>query len=265
MSAKNSNALTALVTGAAQGIGYELSRLFAQDGYRLILIARREEKLKETAAALEKEFSVEVKIVLKDLSRPQAAQEIYNQLKEENILVDVLVNNAGYGLHNAFYENTLADELSMIDLNIVSLVEMAKLFGADMVERGHGKILNIGSIAAYKPGPFSAIYYGTKAFVVKFSEALAGELQGTGVSVSVLCPGPTRTGFQRRSGSVGNKAAEMNMMPADVVAKIGYAAFKKGQVIIIPGLKNKVMALMFRFLPVSWSLSLVRTVQKTIK
>jgi len=189
---------TALITGASGGIGYELALLFARDQYDCVLVARSRDKLDELAARLESEFRVKTLVVAKDLSKPSTVDEIYEEVTAASLKVDALVNNAGFPVYGRFVETDLQAELEMLQVNVVALTALTKLFLRGMVERGTGHVLNLASTAAFVPGPLMAVYYASKAYVLSFSEALANELKGTGVTVTALAPGPTRSGFQER-------------------------------------------------------------------
>ena len=175
--------------GASGGIGLEFARILARNKYDLVLVARSTDKLRQLAEELTKTHGIAVKILTADLSKLTAPDEIYRALQSENIAVDILINNAGFALHGKFEQTNLSTELDMIQVNMTSLTHLTKLFLCDMVRRKSGKILNVASTAAFQPGPLMAVYFATKAYVVSFSEAIANELQGTGVTVSVLCPG----------------------------------------------------------------------------
>jgi uncharacterized protein len=190
-----------LITAASTGIGFEFTKLLAADGYHLVLIARDEQKLREIAASLQTKFNVSVKIYAKYLSVTSDAESLVRQIREDVDTIEILVNNAGFGLSGAFVQTDLTRELEMIRLNVVSLVIFTKLLAREMVQRKRGKILNVASTAASQPGPLMAIYYATKAFVLSFSEALAEELKESGVAVTVLCPGPIATQFFQKSGT----------------------------------------------------------------
>src|SRR2546428_5424528 len=190
---------TALITGASGGIGYELALLFAKDGFDCILVARSQDKLEELAARLESEFRVRTLVLPKDLSKPSAVDEIHEEVTAASMPVDVLVNNAGFPVFGLFRESDLEAELEMLQVNVVALTALTKLLLKPMLARRDGRILNLGSTAAFAPGPLMTVYYASKAYVLSFSEALANELEGTGVSVTCLCPGATRTGFQKRA------------------------------------------------------------------
>src|SRR5512145_187300 len=178
---------TALITGASTGIGYELSNLFAHDGYDLVLVARNKPKLEQMAREFQQTYGSSVTVLAKDLSTPTAADEIFAEL--QSVAIDVLINNAGAGVHGLFSETDLAQEMQIIHLNLVSLTRLTKLFLTGMLVRGQGRILNVGSTGSFVPGPLNAVYCATKAYVLSFSDALAEELSGTGISVTALCPG----------------------------------------------------------------------------
>jgi len=254
---------TALVTGASSGIGLDLAKRFATEGYDVALVARSEGKLKEVAAAIEAEHKVRAHVVTADLAQPKAADALVAELDARGIVVDVLVNNAGYALYGAFSETDLADELNMIQVNIVALTHLTKLVVRKMVARKQGRILNVASTAAFQPGPLMAVYYATKSYVLSFSEALANELEGTGVTVTALCPGPTRTGFQARAQMEDSKLVRgKEIMTAEEVARSGYAGLMKGKTVVIPGMSNKMLAQAVRFLPRKAVTRLVRNAQE---
>ncbi|MBW4597253.1 MAG: SDR family oxidoreductase [Brasilonema angustatum HA4187-MV1] len=255
---------TALITGASGGIGYELAKLFADDGYNLVLVARNERKLAEIANDFKQKFRIAVKVIAKDLSIPTAAEEIFQQLQQEAIKVDVLVNNAGFATYGLFHKLELAPELQMMQVNMVCLTHLTKLFLKDMVKQGFGRVLNIASTAAFQPGPLMAVYYATKAYVLSFSEAIANELDGTGVTVTALCPGPTESNFQQRAAMEDSKLVSgQKIMDAETVAKIGYRALLEGRSVVIPGVKNKILAESVRFTPRKLVTKLVRSMQES--
>lgn len=242
---------TVLITGASAGIGYELARCFARGGDRLILVSRSESRLNQVAEELRKEYQADVHVYPADLSKPGEAAALFHRLMDAGLQVDVLVNNAGYGLNGPFVENDYIEESGMVQVNVTALMELCHLFGAQMVSRGRGKILNVASTAAFQPGPLMSNYYATKAYVLSFSEGLAEELRPRGVTVSVLCPGATRTDFFDRAGMHGVRLADgmVPVMKADRVARAGYRGLRKGRVIIIPGIVNKFTAQSVRFTP----------------
>ncbi|OIP96891.1 short-chain dehydrogenase [Candidatus Wirthbacteria bacterium CG2_30_54_11] len=249
---------TVLITGASSGIGCELAKLFAKDGYHLVLVSRKSNQLDAVAGEL-RQNKAKVTVIPADLSLQGAAEHITEQLEREHITVDVLVNNAGFGAYGAFAELGSKTQLDEIQVNVVALTHLTRLVVPSMIERGSGRILNVASIAAFLPGPFSSIYYASKAFVLSFSEALASELQGTGVTVSVLCPGPTDTNFFRRAQMVPD--GRLKMMSADEVARTGYRGLMKGQTVIIPGFLNSLGVALMRLLPKKLLLLIARKVQ----
>jgi len=251
---------TALITGASSGIGADLARLFARDGYDLVLVARREEKLRELA----KELGVTSTVIVADLARPDAAQEIANALVEKSINIDVLVNNAGLGLAGPFMANDFAKDLQMIQVNIVALTQLTKLLLPGMVSRRQGRILNVASTAAFQPGPLMAVYYATKAYVLSFSEAIAEELRGTGVTVTALCPGPTATGFGSVAGMEQTRLFTlMKPMSSAEVAKIGYEAMKRGRRVVVTGMMNRLLVQSIRISPRRMVTTIVRKLQES--
>ncbi len=241
---------TALITGASGGIGYALAKLFAKDRHNLVLVARGETKLNEFAGELQKQFGITVKTVAMDLSDPQSPQRLFDAIQKDGIAVDILVNNAAYGKIGLFADIPLGDELGQIDLNIRTLTSLTKLFLSPMVERGFGKILNVASTAAFQPGPLMAVYFATKAYVISFSEAIANELKGTGVTVTCLCPGPTDTEFQRTAGAENSRMFKtLGPMTARDVARHGYRGLMKGKTVVITGWRNWLLAESVRFTP----------------
>ena len=238
-----------LVTGATSGIGYALAKLFARDGHDLVLVARSRERLEEIGKELGGPAGIAPKLIPKDLSRPRAAEEIFDELRRASIPIGVLVNCAGFGTYGPFVETDIAAEREMMELNMVALTELTKLAVRQMIRRGEGRILNVASTAAFQPGPRMSVYYATKAYVLSFSEALSNELGGTGVTVSTLCPGPTRTGFGGRARMERARVYRTGVMDAAAVAEAGYRGLKKGRAVIIPGLRNKLMALAARLGP----------------
>ena len=227
-----------LITGASGGIGEEFAKLFASKGCGLVLAARSGDKLATLAQALRDQHKVKVETVAVDLAAAGAATRL------AGFEADVLVNNAGYGTFGPFAESDLEAELGQIQLNVTTLTHLTRHVLPGMIKRGRGGILNVASTAAFQPGPLMAVYYATKAYVLSFSEALANELKGTGVKVSCLCPGPTKTGFNERAklGNGGLLSKKSVMMEASDVARLGYQGLVKGKRLVIPGLLNKMLA-----------------------
>jgi short-subunit dehydrogenase len=254
---------TALVTGASGGIGRELARAFAAGGYDLVLVARSEGKLEELAGELRSRRGIGVRVLAKDLAEPGSPDEIFQELEGAGVDVDVLVNNAGFATFGPFAETDLASELEEIQLNVVAPTHLTKRFLPWMLARRRGGVLNVASSAAFQPGPLMAVYYATKAYVLSFSEALAEELRGSGVTVTALCPGPTATGFQARAEMQGSGlfTGPLKVMDAAAVARAGYEGFRAGKRIVIPGLINKLGVQSVRISPRALTTRIVRAMQ----
>ncbi len=238
-----------LITGASSGIGYELAKLFARDGHDLVLVARRLEKLKQLASALESEFKVKTLILARDLSVAGAAEEIYDTIKKRGISINCLVNNAGFLVYGEFSRNAWEDELRMLQVNLTALLHLTKLFLPEMVGNKYGMIMNLGSIGSFSPGPLNALYCATKSFVLSFSEALGEELRGSGVSVTALCPGGTKTEFAERADIGRTFIHTFGVLSARKVAAIGYQALMSGKRVCVPGLLNRMIVFLIRFSP----------------
>jgi uncharacterized protein len=248
----------ALITGSSMGIGYELAKVFAANKFNLVLVARNEARLKQVADDLRARHGIETKILAKDLSLASAPQEIFDVLRDTPI--SVLVNNAGFGWRGPFAECDLQHEaLEMMHVNMDSLVALTRLFVPPMLSRQNGRILNVASTAAFQPGPFANIYFATKAFVLSFSHALAEELEGTGVTVTALCPGSTRTEFFERA-KMQNFRRDGLMMDAGVVAQSGYHGLMRGKRVVIPGALNKATAILANFMPTRVTTRIVRKI-----
>ncbi|MEQ8210365.1 MAG: SDR family oxidoreductase [Lacipirellulaceae bacterium] len=252
MDAKFSNQTegnTALVTGASGGLGKLFAEIHAARGGNLVLVARSEGKLAELQSELQEKHKVHVTILPRDLSTPTAGEELAEEIRGQGIQIDYLINNAGFGGHGPFIEREWQQDRSMILLNVLALTALTRELAPAMVERGHGKILNVASAAAFIPGPLQAVYYATKAYVLSFSEALANELADTGVTVTALCPGATKTGFADRADA-GATQAFSSAASADDVAKYGYEAMLSGKTVAVHGLQNKILLHgLIRFLP----------------
>jgi uncharacterized protein len=255
---------TALITGASGGIGYELALLFARDGFDCILVARSHDQLNALAARMESEFRVKTLVLPKDLSKASAVDEIYEEVTAASMPVDVLVNNAGFPVYGLFTETDLDTELQMLQVNVVALTQLTKLFLRGMIERRYGRILNLASTAAFEPGPLMAVYYASKAYVLNFSEALANELHGTGVTVTTLAPGPTRTGFQKRGRLEDSRLVQGNIGDAPSVALAGYRGLMAGKTLVIPGFSNKLIPWIVRVSPRGVVTRVVRRMQERV-
>ena len=240
----------ALVTGASSGIGLELSRLLAQDTNDLVIVARHAEALELVAQELEQEYQIKVYPFAQDLSKPEAPRVIFDFLQTHNLEVEILINNAGFATHGAFAESNPEQEMAMLEVNIKALTHLTRLALRQMLRNGQGRILNLASTAAFQPGPFMAGYYASKAFVLSFSEALANEVRGSGLTVTVLCPGPTKTNFAKRAGIEGSILFNsLRVMEAASVAKIGYRAMLAGKPVVIAGHFNTVATTLMRLAP----------------
>jgi short-subunit dehydrogenase len=254
----------ALVTGASGGIGYEIAKLLAKDSKNLVLVARSESKLHEVKDELLKiNQNIDVKIIIADLSAIESAKLVKSQTDLIKGEIDILINNAGFGDFGKYWETSYDKETQMINLNITTLAQLTKLYLPEMIKNKSGKILNVASVAAFMPGSYMTVYYATKAFVLSYTEGLAGELKGTGVTVSALCPGPTKTGFEEKA-SLGNSDL-FKAMPnatASSVAKLGYKGMLKGKQIIITGFMNKATVFIIRFIPRCIVRNMVKSIQK---
>ena len=252
----------ALVTGGSSGIGRELARLLAADGHTLILVARSRERLEGVASELGGEYRVPVHVVPDDLSDSRSPRRIADAIRALGLTPDFLVNNAGFGMLGVFAQQDEAQLSGMVQVNMASLVMLTRLLLPDMIARGSGRIMNVASVAGFMPGPLMAVYYATTAFVISFSEALDSELRGTGVSVTCLCPGPTRTEFQKRSGMHRlNFFKGPFSMDVGPVARKGYAAMMRGRTLVLPGIANRMLPVVLRFIPRSVVPRLVYSIQ----
>jgi short-subunit dehydrogenase len=235
----------ALVTGGTSGIGLELAKLFAKDGYNLVLVARNEDELAMAAQEVKAINDVDIITISKDLFDPENAFALYDELQQKGIAINVLVNDAGQGQYGEFKNTDIHRELRIIQLNISSLVVLTKLFLRDMVKRGEGKILNLSSIASKMPGPWQSVYHGTKAFVQSFTEAIRAENENSGVTITALLPGPTDTDFFNKAEMTESKEVQEGKLydPAEV-AKDGYEALMNGDDKVISGFGNKAQVAM---------------------
>jgi short-subunit dehydrogenase len=253
----------ALVTGASAGIGRELARILAREGHDLVLVARREPELTALATELKERYAADSRVVTADLSKARAAQTLVKELGPA-AQVDVLVNNAGFGGHGAFWERERDADLRQIAVNVTALTDLTRLLLPGMIERHRGRILNVASTAAFQPGPFMAVYYATKAYVLSFSQALAEELSGTGVTVTTLCPGVTDTEFQQVAGAEDLRLNTGPLsMSAATVAEAAYKGMTRGRLLVIPGAHNKLGAQATRLAPRRVILKMVRQLHRT--
>lgn len=264
MSEKRESRKTALVTGASAGLGKELASLFAKDGHDLVLVARSEAKLGALAEDLSRAYGITAHVVPADLGAAAAPSQIFERTRQLGVDADFLVNNAGFGTNGAFLDLDLAREKEMIAVNCTALLELTHRFVGPMRARGHGRVLNIASTAGFQPGPFMATYYATKAFVISFSEALAFELQGTGVTVTCHCPGATATEFAATAGNDKSRLFQRSgVAEANDVALHAYRSMMKGEVLSVHGALNKLGVQGLRLSPRSLARSIAAGLNKT--
>ncbi|MBS3786918.1 SDR family oxidoreductase [Candidatus Bipolaricaulota bacterium] len=239
-----------LVTGASRGIGYELARLAADDGYNPVLVSRTEEDLLEVKDILEEEFDVQGKIITGDLSEPDTPDRIFKEIENSNYRIDLLVNNAGRGQMGEFTETDWETDREMMHLNMDAVIHLTKLFLPGMKGRGEGGIINVSSLAAFQPGPLMALYHASKAFVQSFSESLAEEIENQGINVTALSPGPVDTGFLIKGNSPPPEESDRSIsLDPEYVAEAGYRGLKAGKRIVIPGKLTSIAPQLIRFLP----------------
>lgn len=252
-----------LITGASGGLGLEFAKLFAKDGHNLILVARNEGKLYSIKNELEAKYHVEVYVYAKDLSIDNSAFDIYDYTLEKEIVIDTLINNAGFGDYGKFINSDLGKQTDMIHVNVITLMQMCYLFGKSMGNQGHGTILNMCSTAGFQPGALMSVYYATKAFVLSFTEALAVEMERSGVSVIAYCPGPTNTGFVENAHlEASGLFKHLKNATSKEVAFYGYKQMKKKKVIVVHGFINKSLALFARLFPRKFVRNMVYKIQK---
>lgn len=252
----------ALITGASSGLGREFAEIFAREGYDLILVARRERELISLAEELERGYGTASQVISLDLSLATSANDLFNQVIEKGLFIDVLVNNAGFGVYGPFDKNELDDVVNMLEVNVLTLTKLTRLVLPAMLEARKGKILNVASTAAFQPIPLFAAYAASKSYVLSVSEALANELQGTGVTVTALCPGATKTEFGTRSQMNNTRLFGKGVMDAKTVAELGFKALKQGKSVVITGVKNRMIAITTRFAPRKVILSIAKSLMK---
>lgn len=253
---------TALITGSSNGIGYELAGIHAEHGDNLVLVARNKCKLDELKGILQEKHGIKIYTIEKDLSFSGASGEVFAEVNRQNITVDYLVNNAGFGDIRIFAESDWNKQEKMINLNVTALTHLSRLFLPGMIDRGFGKILNVASTASFQPGPTMSVYFATKAYVLSFSEAVNEEVRKQGVTVTALCPGSTDSGFHATALGEGRKARKRNLPSSREVAEYGHKAMMKGKAVAIPGFKNAFMATAVRFIPRSLVVKAARKIQE---
>lgn len=253
-----------LITGASCGIGYEFAKLYARHGYSLVIVARNLPKLELLKRELETNFSVSIICFSLDLSSSQNILNLFRELKNRDLSIEILVNNAGVGNFGLFHKGEWQRIQEMIQVNIACLTQLSYLFIPEMLKSGKGKILNVASTAAFQPGPYMAVYYATKSYVLHFSEALSSELQGTGITVLALCPGPTDTDFQATAHMKSSKLFFLQSIPsAKKVAEFGFFALEHNKTVAVYGLFNKLFTLLVSFVPRSITRILMKNIQSS--
>jgi short-subunit dehydrogenase len=254
----------AIVTGASVGIGRAFAQILAREKFDLVLVARSQAQLDALAAELRQSTGRTILTVSQDLSEPGAAEKVFGEVSRSGLEIDALINNAGFGALGRFWEVDRQQQWQMIQVNIAALTSLTRLFLPSMIERRRGRILNVASTAAFQPGPLMAVYYASKAYVVSFSQAVHNEARPFGVTVTCLCPGPTKTEFAQRAGMSATKlfAGPMSMS-AERVAQIGYRAMMRGKPLVIAGRLNALGAFLTRFAPMRLTAALARRMQET--
>jgi uncharacterized protein len=255
---------TALITGASSGIGLDLARLMAPD-FDLIITARNQSGLENIARELAAAHGNHVHVIPADLSQSEAPEQLFAEIARRGLPVDILINNAGFGSYGAFAESDHQTELDMIQVNITALTSLTKLALPGMLERKRGRIMNVASTAGFQPGPLMAVYYATKAYVIMFSEAIANELKGSGVTVTCLCPGATATKFAGRAKMEESRLFKMGAMRSEDVARIAYKGMLAGKTMVIPGVLNRAIAMSVRFSPRKLVTAISRSLQERAK
>lgn len=253
---------TVLITGASSGIGLDMARIFAAQQSNLVLVARSTDKLNQLAEELRAQSGIQVEVISQDLGAPNAVTELCAALDARNLQVDVLVNNAGFGLRGTVAELDCDRQVNMVQVNVTALTELTRRLLPAMLERGRGGILNVASTAAFQPGPWMSVYYATKSYVLHFSEGLFEELKGSGVHVSCLCPGATATGFAAEADMESSLLFRLGTMTSEAVAKAGVNGLRANKPVVIPGLKNWLTAFSVRFSPRFVVRLLVKALQK---
>lgn len=254
---------TALITGASSGIGLELARVFAREGYDLLITARRENKLLKLSDELESTYQIRVSCFVTDLSAPESPKELYDFAASGGLNITILINNAGIGDYGFFHESDWDKTASMIDLNMRALTHLTRLFLPDLISKKRAYVMNVASTAAFQPGPLMSVYYASKHYVLAFSEAIANELGHTGVTVTTLCPGPTESEFQEKASMQKSKLFDrFPVASSKEVAEYGYSAMKKGKRVAIYGVQNKLTPFITGLLPRNFITSAVRKIQE---
>jgi short-subunit dehydrogenase len=255
---------TALITGASSGIGLDLAKLMAPN-FDLIITARNQAELEKIAQELQAEHGNHVHVVPADLTLAEAPQQIFAEIERRGLPVDILINNAGFGSYGAFAESAPKTSLDMVEVNIAALTALTRLALPGMILRKRGRIMNVASTAGFQPGPLMAVYYATKAYVIMFSEAIANELKGSGVTVTCFCPGATATNFAGRANMEESRLFKLGAMKSKDVALAGYKGMLAGKGLVIPGFLNKTLAMSVRFSPRKLVTGISRSLQEKAK
>jgi len=255
---------TALITGASSGIGLDLAQLMAPD-FDLIITARNQNELEKIAREVESAHGNRVHVIPADLTLREAPQQLFSEIERRGLPVDILINNAGFGLYGPFAESDSKTSLAMVEVNIAALTALTRLALPGMIQRKRGRIMNVASTAGFQPGPLMAVYYATKAYVIMFSEAIANELKGSGVSVTCFCPRATATKFAGRANMEESRLFKMGAMKSRDVARAGYKGMMAGKGMVIPGLLNKTIAMSVRFSPRKLVTQISRSLQEKAK
>lgn len=246
-----------LITGTTSGLGREFARLFAQNGYNIVAVARNEALLQQQKQELERQFGVEMVYIVKDLSAENSAQEVYDEIKHKGINIDILINNAGFGSFGRYVDVDWQRQKGLASVNMLAVMQLSYLFGKDMDRRGEGKIVNIASIASFQAGPYMAMYYASKAFVRSFSEALHEEMKSSGVSVTAICPGPVATNFEKNAQMMSSAMfTKLRVYTPEVVAAKSYRAIMNNKAVYVVGWPNKLLVFLTRFCSLKFSRAL---------
>ena len=246
-----------LITGTTSGLGREFARIFAQNGYNIVAVARNEVLLQQQKQELERQFSIEMVYVVKDLSAENSAQEVYDEIKHKGINIDILVNNAGFGSFGRYVDVDWQRQKGLASVNMLAVMQLSYIFGKDMDRRGEGKIVNIASIASFQAGPYMAMYYASKAFVRSFSEALHEEMKSSGVSVTAICPGPVATNFEKNAQMINSAMfTRLRVYTPEVVAAKSYRAIMNNKAVYVVGWPNKLLVFLTRFCSLKFSRAL---------
>ena len=243
-----------LITGTTSGLGREFARIFAQNGYNIVAVARNEVLLQQQKQELERQFGVEMVYIVKDLSAENSAQEVYDEIKHKGINIDILINNAGFGSFGRYVDVDWQRQKGLASVNMLAVMQLSYLFGKDMDRRGEGKIVNIASIASFQAGPYMAMYYASKAFVRSFSEALHEEMKSSGVSVTAICPGPVATNFEKNAQMINSAMfTRLRVYTPEVVAARSYRAIMNNKAVYVVGWQNKLLVFLTRFCSLKFS------------